>query len=104
MSLLASIFALFFVVLVGCGIVVNVYMYSNGAFGEKMRRGRKQRMGTVSLGQMATIPTAATAARLYPAGRRAHMSAHTRVFILYNLGILLSLSVLVALVLSATQF
>jgi hypothetical protein len=103
MSLLASIFALFFVVLVGCGIFVNVYMYSNGAFGEKMRRGRKLRMGAVSLGQTATVPTAATAARLYP-GKRAHMSAHTRIFILYSLGILLSLVVLVVLVLGATQF
>jgi hypothetical protein len=103
MTLLASIFALFFVVLVGCGIFVNMYMYSNGAFSEKMRRGRKLHMSTVSLGQMATIPTAATAAHLYP-DKRAHMSVHTRVFILYNLGILLSLVVLVMLVLGATQF
>ena len=103
MTIFALTFALFFVVLVGCGIFVNVYMYSNGAFGERRRRGRNLRLGAVSLGQTATIPTAATAARLYP-GKHAHMSAHTRVFILYSLGILLALVILVVLVLGATQF
>lgn len=103
MTLLATIVALFFVVLVVCGIFVNVYMYTNGAFGAKIRSGKKLRLRTVSLGQMATIPTAAAAARLYP-GKRARMHAHTRVFILYSLGILLTLVVLVALVLGATQF
>ncbi|MBA2391913.1 MAG: hypothetical protein H0V70_04130 [Ktedonobacteraceae bacterium] len=102
MTLLAAIVALFFVVLVVCGIYVNVYMYSNGAFNERMRRGKKQRLGAVSLGQVDSIPTAASAARLYP--KRTHMSTHTRVFLLYSLGILLSLIVLVALVLGATQF
>ncbi len=102
MTLLAAIVALFFVVLVVCGICVNVYMYSNGAFSEKMRRGKKQRLGVVSLGQVGSIPTAASAARLYP--KRTYMSTHTRVFLLYCLGILLSLVVLAALVLGATQF
>jgi hypothetical protein len=103
MTLLATIIALFFVVLVVCGIFVNVYMYTNGAFDAKIRRGKKLRLRSVSLGQTATIPTAATAARLYP-GKRTHISAHTRVFILYGLGILLTLVVLVVLVLGATQF
>ena len=103
MTLLATSVALFFVVLVVCGIFVNVYMYTNGAFNAKIRRGKKLRLRTVSLGQTATIPTAADAARLYT-GKRTHMSTHTRVFILYSLGILLTLVVLVALVLGATQF
>jgi hypothetical protein len=102
MTLLAAIVALFFVVLVVCGICVNVYMYSNGAFSEKMRRGKKQHLGAVSLGQVDSISTAASAAHLYP--KRTHMSTHTRVFLLYCLGILLSLVVLAALVLGATQF
>jgi hypothetical protein len=104
MTLIATIVALFFVVLVGCGIFVNVYMYLNGAFSEKIRRGRKPHLSAVSLGQMGTIPTTTAAARLYPAGKRARMNAHTRLFLLYSLGILLSLTVLVVLVLGATQF
>ena len=103
MTLLATIIALVFVVLVVCGIFVNVYMYTNGAFGAKTRRGKKLRLRTVSLGQTATIPTTAAAARLYP-GTRAHMHTHTRIFILYSLGILLTLAILVMLVLGATQF
>ena len=103
MTLLASIFALLFVVLVGVGIFVYMFMLTNGAFGEKIPRSRKRYLGRVSLSQTATIPTAIAAARLYP-GKRAHISTHMRVFILYSLGILLALVVLTVLVLHATQF
>jgi len=103
MILLASIFALFFIVLVGGGIFVYMFMLTNGAFGEKIPHSRKNHIGKVSLSQTGTIPTAAAAARLYP-GKRAHMSTHMRVFILYSLGILLALVVLIVLVLGVTQF
>ena len=103
MTLLASIFALFLVVLVGGGIFVYMFMLTNGAFGEKIPRNRKHHLGRVSLSQTATMPTAAAAAHLYP-GKRTHMSTHMRVFILYSLGILLALVVLIVLVLGVTQF
>ena len=103
MTLVALLFVLFFAVLVVCGLLVHVYLYSNGAFGEKIRRRSKLHFSTVSLGQTATIPTAAAAANLY-SSKHEGMSPRTRTFILYSLGILLSLAVLTLLVFGATQF
>ncbi len=103
MILFALLFVLFFVVFVVCGILVNVYLYANGAFGGKIKGGRKFHLGAVSLSQMATIPTADVAADLY-SGKHERMSAHTYAFLLYNLGILVTLVVLIVLVLGATQF
>ena len=49
MTLVALLFVLFFAVLVVCGLLVHVYLYSNGAFGEKIRRRSKLHFSTVSL-------------------------------------------------------
>lgn len=103
MTLLVLLFVLIFVVLVVCGVRVHAYLYANGAFGEKIRRRSKLRFSMVSLGQTATMPTAAAAADLY-SGMREGKSAYTHTFILYSLGILLMLVVLILLVLGATQF
>jgi hypothetical protein len=103
MILFALLFVSFFVVLVGVGIFIHVYMYANGAFDGKIRRGRMPPLDMVSLGQTATMPTSAAAADLYT-GRHERMSVPTLVFILYSLGILLTLVVLIVLVLGTTHF
>jgi hypothetical protein len=109
MNLVALLFVLFFVVLVVCGILVNAYLYVNGAFREgRFRRGKKSPLGAASFSQTATIPTSAAASDLYYGGigvqNEDRASFYVRRFILYTLGILISLAVLATLVLGATQF
>ena len=109
MALFAVLFLLFFVVLVVCGTIVHTYLYANGAFGEEKRgKGRRFPLSVASFSQTATIPTSAAASDLYYGGigvqNEDRASLQVRRFILYTLGILVSLIVLAVLVLGATQF
>ncbi|MBV9258374.1 MAG: hypothetical protein JO215_10180 [Ktedonobacteraceae bacterium] len=110
MGMLAFLFVLFIVVLVVCGILVNTYLYANDAFNEERirRRRGKPPLSAASFSQTATIPTPAAAADLYYGGigvqNEDNASILIRRFILYSIGILVTLVIMTLLVLGATQF
>ena len=108
MTLLASIFALCFVVLTVCGLLVHMSLYSRGAFTRgKIIGRRKNSLSAASFSQTGTAPMLDDAMDLYYGGvkvRAGWVSSYQRKVFLYSLAIVVTLVVLGVLVVGATQF
>jgi len=109
MTFFALIATLFSFVLVVAGVFVHMYMYSNGALDADTSRRRRTRLSATSLSQTATISTVIGAENLYYGSVTARLSntgisPRKRRLILYTLALLVTLTVLIVLVIGATQF